>query len=89
MTRLRKLVIECKVRKEKKIAVMRTGRIFSDVSDLEGIVGVHCVCHRFALVVSDAIKHEFIPPVCSDLLTELYAYFSKSGMRKKSIRLCR
>ncbi len=28
-----------------------------------GILGVHCVCHRFALVLSDCISKEFIPPV--------------------------
>ncbi len=40
------------------------------------ILGVHCVCHRFALVLSDCISKEFIPPVVVTLLRKLYGYFS-------------
>ena len=50
------------------------------------ILGVHCVCHRFALVLSDCISKEFIPPVVVTLLRKLYEYFSKSGKRKRGLQ---
>ena len=30
--------------------------MFDEFHEGGGVLGIHCVCHRFALVVSDAIK---------------------------------
>ena len=64
----------------KKSAFPRTP---SDFSGLRGVIGVHCVCHRFALVLTDAIKREYIPEIVKLLMRDVYKYFSKGGLRKK------
>ena len=51
-----------------------------------GIFVVHCVCHRFALILHDAIQSEY---VCSEfirLLEALYSYFGRSPRRKLALR---
>jgi hypothetical protein len=49
------------------------------------------VCHRLALVLTDAIKgaanfEKFIPEDVVDLLNMLYNYFARSPARKKEMR---
>jgi hypothetical protein len=56
-----------------------------------GIFTVHCVCHRLALVLSDAIKgtknlDKCIPDNVIELLNSLYNYFAWSATRKKTMR---
>ena len=56
-----------------------------------GIFSVHCVCHRLALVVTDAFKgsnscEQVVPDECLELLTSLFSYFAKSVKRKKKLR---
>ena len=56
-----------------------------------GVFAVHCVCHRLALVLTDAIKcskscDKVIPFECIDLMTTLFSYFSKSAKKKKELR---
>ena len=56
-----------------------------------GIFTVHCVCHRLALVLSDAIKgtkslDKCIPDNVIELLNSLYNYFARSATRKKAMR---
>ena len=52
---------------------------------------MHCVCHRLALILTDAIKGSkacdvVIPDQCVALLNGLYSYFAKSPKRKAFIR---
>jgi hypothetical protein len=58
-------------------------RAQSDFSGLRGVIGVHCVCHRFALVLTDAIKRECIPEIVKLLMRDVHKCFSKGGLRKK------
>ena len=56
-----------------------------------GILSVHCVCHRLALVLTDAIKgtqnlEQCIPDNVIELLNMLYNYFARSPTRKKAMR---
>ncbi len=60
-----------------------------------GIFVVHCICHRLALILSDAIKGtkaqaKAIPHRCINLLTALHTAlhnnFSKSAKRKIKLR---
>ena len=51
-----------------------------------GVMVVHCVCHRFALVLTDAISQERVPQACVKLLQDLYSFFSKSPKRKRALR---
>ena len=66
-------------------------RDINSFHDSRGIFVVHCVCHRLALVLTDAIKGsrscaKVIPNNVIDLMTMLYEYFSRSPPRKKAIR---
>ena len=84
VTSLKKLIIESRERKKRE---MRSAdRMFDESHEGGGILGVHCVCHRFALVVSGAIKWGAIPKLLPDLLSDIYGYFSKSGHRKKYLK---
>ncbi len=54
---------------------------------------VHCVCHRLALILTDAITSKgskscakVIPDEAINLMTMLYEYFSRSPARKKAMR---
>ncbi len=52
---------------------------------------MHCVCHRLALVLTDAIKGtkscaKVIPDDVINLMTNLYKYFARSPARKKAMR---
>ena len=56
-----------------------------------GVFVVHCVCHRLALVLTDAIKgtahaDKVIPEEVVDLLNKLYNYFARSPARKRAMR---
>ena len=56
-----------------------------------GIFVVHCVCHRLALVLTDAIKgtknyEKVIPEDVIALLNMLYNYFARSPARKQVMR---
>ena len=56
-----------------------------------GVFTIHCVCHRLALIVTDAVKgtktyDAVIPEACMNCLTEIHEYFSKSTRRKKKLR---
>ena len=60
-----------------------------------GVFVVHCVCHRLALVLTDAIKgtkacRKVIPDDVVNLMTMLYNYFARSFARKLcgNISLC-
>ena len=53
---------------------------------------IHCVCHRLALILSDAINgtaayDPVIPEGVVSLLNMLHAYFSKSAKRKYALRM--
>jgi hypothetical protein len=55
-----------------------------------GIFSVHCVCHRLALVLTDAIKgtknlEPCIPDDVIELLNSLYNYFARSSTNKKAM----
>jgi hypothetical protein len=57
----------------------------------EGVFTIHCVRHRLALIVTDAMKgtkaHEpVIPEACLQCLTTIHEYFAKSTRRKKKLR---
>jgi hypothetical protein len=57
----------------------------------KGIFVNHCVCHRLALILTDAIKgskacEPVIPDECINLLTSLHGYFCKSHARKAKLR---
>jgi hypothetical protein len=52
---------------------------------------IHCVCHRLALILSDAIKgtkayNPVIPDAVINLLNWLHTYFAKSPKRKNALR---
>jgi hypothetical protein len=54
-----------------------------------GIFTIHCVCHRLALIVTDAFKgtkdiEQVVPNECLELLTAVFNYFGKSVKRKKN-----
>ena len=56
-----------------------------------GIFTVHCVCHRLALVLSDAIKgtkslDKCIPDNVIELLNSLYNYFARSARGTKPLQ---
>jgi hypothetical protein len=66
-------------------------RDINSFHDSRGIFVVHCVCHRLALVLTDATKGsrscaKVIPNNAIDLMTMLYEYFARSPPRKKAIR---
>jgi hypothetical protein len=57
----------------------------------KGVFTIHCVCHRLALIVMDAMKgtkvyEPVIPEACLQCLTEIHEYFEKSTRRKKKLR---
>ncbi len=65
-------------------------RDINSFHDSRGIFVVHCVRHRLALVLKDAIKGsrscaKVIPSNIIDLMTMLYEYFAWSPARKKAI----
>ena len=56
-----------------------------------GVFVVHCVCHRLALILTDAIKGskscaKVIPDDVINLLNMVYSYFARSPQRKKAMR---
>ena len=56
-----------------------------------GVDVIHCVCHRLALILSDAIKgtkayDPVIPDAVINLLNWLHTYFAKSPKRKNALR---
>ncbi len=56
-----------------------------------GVFVVHCVCHRLALLLTDAIKGtrsctKVIPDDVVNLMTNLYKYFARRPARKKAMR---
>jgi hypothetical protein len=56
-----------------------------------GVFSIHCVCHRLALIVTDAFKGtqvivKVVPDECLELLTSVFNYFGKSIKRKKKLR---
>ena len=57
-----------------------------------GVDVIHCVCHRLALILSDAIKgtkayDPVIPDAVINLLNWLHTYFAKSPKRKNALRM--
>jgi hypothetical protein len=57
----------------------------------KGVFVVHCVCHRLALILTDAVKgstkcEQAIPEDCINLMTQLYTYFARSPARKNAMR---
>ena len=57
VTQLKALIISLRVSKKSCILVSdaHKHRLFNNFHATCGTVGVHCVCHRFALVLSDAL----------------------------------
>ena len=51
-----------------------------------GVHVIHCVCHRFALILTNAIEDQLVPKACVDLLHSLHEYLSKSPKKKKGMR---
>jgi len=88
VTQLKALIISLRVSKKSCILVSDAykNRLFNNFHAMCGIVGVHCVCHRFALVLSDALSKELVPPATALLLRKTCEYFSKSGMRKRNLK---
>jgi len=67
------------------------GRAADTFHPARGVFVVHCVCHRLALILTDAIKGSkacevVIPDDCIALLNGLYNYFAKSPKRKAKMR---
>jgi hypothetical protein len=57
-----------------------------------GVDIIHCICHRLALILSDAIKgtkayDAVIPDAVINLLNWLHTYFAKSPKRKNALRM--
>ena len=74
-----------------EIADGTVGRTLDTFHPKSGVFSVHCVCHRLALIVTDAIKgsklcDQIIPDECLELLTNIYNYFSNSPKSKKKLR---
>ncbi len=70
-------------------AIMATDKTRSTISFFHpamGVFVVHCVCHRFALILHDAIKAEYVDPDFVLLLQMLYTYFGRSPRRKLALR---
>jgi hypothetical protein len=69
-------------------AIMATDKTRSAISihPAMGVFVVHCVCHRFALILHDAIKAEYVDPDFVLLLQMLYTYFGCSPRRKLALR---
>ena len=80
--------------RQQYITAIRTevhGRSLESFHHSKGLYVVHCVCHRLALILTDAIKgtkayDKVIPDEVIDLLSLLYTYFSKSPARKAKLR---
>jgi hypothetical protein len=73
------------------IALNDNGSIPASFHSARGVFVVHCVCHRLALVLTDAIKgtkriEKVIPEACINLLNGLHDYFARSPARKKEMR---
>jgi hypothetical protein len=69
-----------------------TRRAVASFHPKRGVYVIHCVCHRLALILSDAIKgtksyDPVIPDAVIHLLNRLYAYFAKSPKRKHALRI--
>ena len=47
---------------------------------------VRCVCRRFALILTDALKLNLVPEGCVSLMQDCYSYFSRSPKNKKAMR---
>ena len=67
------------------------GRDLDSFHEDRGVFVVHCVCHRLALVLTDAIKgtantEKVIPEEVIDLLNMVYNYFARSPARKHAMR---
>lgn len=85
-TRLR--IAVQKHREKTRAAIMHidSSRSLHSFHPALGIFVVHCVCHRFALILHDAIKGEYIDPDYIELLQQLYTYFGRSPRRKLELR---
>jgi hypothetical protein len=81
VTQLKALVVKLRVSKKDSILMSDSHRlrIFGNFHAIYGIVGVHCVCHRFALVLSDCLSKELVPPETVLLLRKTYEYFPKAA----------
>ena len=58
-------------------------RSIDSFHESRGIFSVHCICHRLALVLTDAIKGS---KSVIALLNSVYTYFARSATRKKAMR---
>ncbi len=84
VTKLREVV--SRERQNNLQEIQNTRRLFTEFHPSYGFMAIHCICHRFALVVSDAMKLKVIPAESSVLLTEIHGYFDKSGIRKLNLK---
>ena len=85
-TMLRRAVQKKREAVRAKIMALDRSRDLRSFHPALGIFVVHCVCHRFALILHDAIKGEYIEPDYIELLQRLYTYFSRSPRRKLALR---
>jgi hypothetical protein len=66
------------------------GRDLDSFHEGRAVFVVHCVCHRLALVSTDAIKgtahcDKVIPEEVVELLNMLHSYFARSPARKREM----
>jgi hypothetical protein len=61
-------------------------RLFGNFHAMRGVVGVHCVCHRFALVLTDCLNKGLVPPEPVLLLRKAYEHLCESGVRKRNLK---
>ena len=88
VTQLKAQITALRVSKQNAILLSASHRLrlFGNFHAMYGIVGVHCVCHRFALVLTDCLNKGLVPPEPVLLLRKAYEYFCKSGMRKRNLK---
>ena len=92
VTQLKGLIMTERFKKQRLIMETRNPsianypRIFTEFHAMYGVLGVHCVCHRFALVLTECISKQLIPAEAVELLSKVYEYFCKSGMRKRNLK---
>jgi hypothetical protein len=85
-TRLRKDIQKVREAVRAQIMALDSSRDLRSLHSALGVFVVHCVCHRFALILHDAIAADYIEPDFIELLQRLYSYFGRSPRRKLELR---
>ena len=85
-TRLRKEIQKVREAVRAQIMALDSSRDLRSFHPALGVFVIHCVCHRFALILHDAIAADYIEPDFIELLQRLYSYFGRSPRRKLELR---